>query len=305
MKSKSLKRIDSFISYTIFFLLLSVIIALSGRLRICWLYSLLRWNTHLNFVSCVWNLPLFSGYALVLEFWRVWDSSLYEVHTISFQTFFVWAILLIVHTWNSSRLWSNLLRLQYTCSTVTTNSGRPHESPLVWACQWPSSQPLLSPQLSHNDSLWAKGITKSHREQVLDNREAEELCWCPSRSNSLWQGWSCGLVHFPGGIATDMIWRVLASSDGISSWTSLKPKHSNPYPNPKPLANQLWCSDFLTPPTPLIIHHRLSAFLESLMPLKDWCSIYWRWSKSSLKHSIGFCGIFSTFKTEFYCISFF
>ena len=27
-----------------------------------------------------------------------------------------------------------------------------------------------------------------------------------------------------------------------------------------------------------------------------------RWSKSSLKHSIRFCGIFSKFKTEFYCI---
>ena len=35
------------------------------------------------------------------------------------------------------------------------------------------------------------------------------------------------------------------------------------------LANQLWCSDFLTPPTPLIIPHRLPAFLESLMPLKN------------------------------------
>ena len=39
---------------------------------------------------------------------------------------------------------------------------------------------------------------------------------------------------------------VLASSDGISSWTPLKPQHSNP----NPLANQLWCIDFLTPPTP-------------------------------------------------------
>ena len=29
------------------------------------------------------------------------------------------------------------------------------------------------------------------------------------------------------------------------------------------LANQLWCSDFLTPPTPLTIPHRLSAFFES------------------------------------------
>ena len=58
------------------------------------------------------------------------------------------------------------------------------------------------------------------------------------------------------------------------------------------LTNQLWCSDFLTPPTPLTIPHRLPAFLESLMPLKNWCSIYARWSKSSLKHSIHFCGIF-------------
>ena len=64
------------------------------------------------------------------------------------------------------------------------------------------------------------------------------------------------------------------------------------------LANQLWCSDFLTPPTPLIIPHRLPAFLESLMPLKNWCSIHARCSKSSLKHFIRFRGIFSKFKTE-------
>ena len=103
--------------------------------------------------------------------------------------------------------------------------------------------------------------------------EGDELCWCPFWLNSLWQGWSCGLVHFPCGNATDPIWRVLlASSDRISSWTSrtfLKPQHSNP--KPKPLANQLWCIDFLTPPTPLIMTHRLLAFLESLMPLKNWC----------------------------------
>ena len=36
-------------------------------------------------------------------------------------------------------------------------------------------------------------------------READELSWCPSWSNSLWQGWSsCGLVHCPGGNATDL-----------------------------------------------------------------------------------------------------
>ena len=167
----------------------------------------------------------------------------------------------------------------------------------MWACQSPSLQALSSPQFSQSDRLWTKGITKSHREQGLDYREGGELSWCPSRSNSLWQGWSCGLMHCP-----DPIWRVLASSDGISSWTLLKPQHSNPKPNP--LANQLSCIDFLTPPTPLIIAHRLPAFLESLMSLKNWCSIYARWSKSNLKHSIRFCGIFfSSLKQDFIAYS--
>ena len=126
----------------------------------------------------------------------------------------------------------------------------------------------------------------------MDYREDEELSWCPSWSNSLWQGCSCGLVHCPGGNATGPIWRVLASSDGISPWTPLKPQYSNLNPNPNLLANQLWCIDFLTPSTLLIIPHRLPAFLESLMPLKNWCSIHAWWSKSSLKHSICSRGIF-------------
>ena len=163
-------------------------------------------------------------------------------------------------------------------------------------------QAVIMRQLSHNDSLWALGITKSHREQGLDYREAEDVYWCPSCSNSLWQEWSFGLVYCPGGNATEPIWTVLASSLGISSWTPLKPQHSNP--NPNRLANQLWCIDFLTPPTPLIIPHRLPAFLESLMQLKNSCSIHARWSKSSPRHSIRFCGIFSKLKTKFYCISF-
>ena len=140
-------------------------------------------------------------------------------------------------------------------------------------------------------------------EQGLGYSDGEELSWCPSWSNSLWQERSCGLVHFPAGNVTDPILRVLASSQGISSWTPLKPQHSNP--NPNPLANQLWSIDFCTPPTPRIIPHRLPAFLESLMALKNWCSIHARSSKSSLKHSIRFCGILSKFKREFYCISFF
>ena len=164
------------------------------------------------------------------------------------------------------------------------------------SCQWPSLQLLSSPQLFQR-------ISKTHREQGLDYREVEQLSWCPTWSKSLWHGWSCRLVHCPRENATDPIWRVLASSDGISSWTLLKPQHSNP--NPNPLANQLLCSDFLTHATPLIIPHRLPAFLESLMPLKNSCSINARWSKSSLRHSIGFCVVFTKFKTKFYCIWFF
>ena len=132
---------------------------------------------------------------------------------------------MIVHTWNSSSLRSILLQLQCNCSSVPTTSGRPHESLLVWACQWPSSQPLSSPQLSHNDSLWAEGITKSHMEQSHDYKEAYELSWCPSWLNSMWQGWSCRLLHCSAGNATDPIWRILASSLEISSWTPTKPQH--------------------------------------------------------------------------------
>ena len=123
------------------------------------------------------------------------------------------------------------------------------------------------------------------------------MSWCPSWSNSLWPGWSSGLVYCPGGHAPNLIWRVLASADGITSWTPLKPQHSNP--NPNPLANQLWSIDFLTPPTPLIIPYRLPGFLESLMPLKSWCLIDARWSKSSLEHSIRFYGIFPSLKQNF------
>ena len=104
-------------------------------------------------------------------------------------------------------------------------------------------------------------------------------------------------MYCPGGNATDLIWRVLTSSLGISWWTPLKPQHSNP--NSNPLANQLWSIDFLTPPTPLIIPYRLPAFLDSLMPLKNWCSIHARCSKSSLNHSMCFCGIFPSLKHNF------
>ena len=77
--------------------------------------------------------------------------------------------------------------------------------------------------------------------------------------------------------------------------TPLKPQHSNP----NRLANQLWCIDFLTPLTPLIITYRLPAIFDSLMPLKNGCSIHAIWSKNSLKHSIRFCGIFPSSKHNF------
>ena len=130
------------------------------------------------------SFPLFTSMYIYIYIYT------HKEHTISFQAFFVWALLLIVHTSNSSPLPSNLVRLQCTCCTVPTPSWRPHGSPLVWACQWRSSQPFSSPQLSHNESLWALEISKSHREQGLNNREGEELSWCPSWSNSLWQRWS-------------------------------------------------------------------------------------------------------------------
>ena len=55
----------------------------------------------------VLNIPLQSD-LLYASFIYIY---IYEVHTISFHTFFVRALLLIVHTWNSSPLRSYLLRL--------------------------------------------------------------------------------------------------------------------------------------------------------------------------------------------------
>ena len=76
------------------------------------LYIILNWHKILSCnIILKWNILL----------------RCYAVHTISFLTFFVWALLLIVRTWNSSPLRSNLPRLQCTCCTVpTTTSGRLH-----------------------------------------------------------------------------------------------------------------------------------------------------------------------------------
>ena len=59
------------------------------------------------------------------------------------------------------------------------------------------------------------------------------------------------------------------------------------------LANQLWCSDFLTPPTPLIIPQTPCLPWISYATQKLMLDSY----KMLQKHSICFCGIFSKFKT--------
>ena len=146
------------------------ILNINELLSFCWLTSLiviflpsvkcfhiLLCNSHnLTSVFCLHTVKCFQV-MLCGSHNLTSDISLHTVTSIikCFQTLFVWALLLIVHTLNSSPLQSNLLQLQCTCRTIPTTSGRPHGSPLVWACQWPSSQSLSSPQLSHNDSLWA------------------------------------------------------------------------------------------------------------------------------------------------------
>ena len=138
-------------------------------------------------------------------------------------------------------------------------------------------------------------MSKSHREQGLDYNEGVELSWCPSWSNTLWQGWNCGLVYCPGGNATDPIWRVLASSQGISCWTPLKPQHSNP--NPNPLANQIWWVDFLTTPIPLIIPYRFPAtqklMLDSCKMVEQQSEEYhtflWYFCPSLKQNCIAYC----------------
>ena len=94
----------------------------------------------------------------------------------------------------------------------------------------------------------------------------------------MWQGWSCGLVHCPCGNATDLIWGVLASSDGISSWTPLKPQHSNPNPNPNPLALLLLhLSSYLTDSLPslnLLCHSKTDSRFMQDAPKTVWSIPY-------------------------------
>ena len=147
-------------------------------------------------------------------------------------------------------------------------------------------------------------LSLGNKQKSQGAREAEELPWCQSWSNSLWQGWNGGLVHCPVGNATNSIWSELASSDGIFTWTPLKPQHSKPNPNPKSLANQLWCIDFLTPSTLLTIPYRLPPSWNSYATQKlllDSCKVLRKKSEALYKFLLHF----SKFKTKLYCLSFF
>ena len=64
-------------------------------------------------------------------------------------------------------------------------------------------------------------------------------------------------MHCPGGNATDPIRRVLASSDGISSWTPLKPQHSNPNPGQSTLV--YW-----------LLYSSHTSYHPSQTPLPSW-----------------------------------
>ena len=85
----------------------------------------------------------------------------------------------------------------------------------------------------------------------------------PPWSNSLWQEWSCGLVHCPRGNANDPIWKVLAFSGRISSWTPLKPQHINPNTNIWPINSGVLTS--------LLLPHLSSSLTDSLPSLNLLC----------------------------------
>ena len=177
-------------------------------------------------------------------------------------------ILFIVHAWNSCPLQSNLLRLQCPSCTVPTileglmevlscervNNLRHSPFHLLNCLITTASELREWPKVTGSELLTIGRLRNwldAHLGQIVCDKD--------------------GVVDWYIVLVEMQLSRLLASSDRMSSWTPLKPQHSNP--NPNPLANQLWCIDFLTPPIPLIIPHRQPAFLESLMPLKNGCKM--------------------------------
>ena len=108
------------------------------------------------------------------------NSVIYEVHTISFQTFFVWQLLLIMHTWNSSPL-RTAIHLLY----------RPNN---FWKSSCVSVSIIIVTAKVTGNKVWTIGRLRDCLDANLDQ-----------------------IVCDKDGVV-DPIWRVLASSDRISSW---------------------------------------------------------------------------------------
>ena len=85
-------------------LILVIRFVLINTLTICVQYPYLEMIQLTSVVN--YNNMVIIFFCLILVFFiatmQIYCRSRYEVHAISFQTFFIWALLLIVHTWNSS-----------------------------------------------------------------------------------------------------------------------------------------------------------------------------------------------------------
>ena len=140
----------------------------------------------------------------------------------NFPDFFRMALLLIGHTWNSC----SLQVISSGCNALVVPFQQLLQSPMeALLCERVNDlrhSPFHLLNCLITTASETRKKSKSHWEQGLDYREAEKLSLCPSWSNSLWQGWSCGLVLCPSGNTTDPIWIVLTSSQGNFFLDSLK-----------------------------------------------------------------------------------
>ena len=93
-----------------------------------------------------------------------------------FPDFFSYGgLLLIVHTWNSSPLWSNLLQLQCTCCTVPTTSG----TLTLWPINSGLLISLLLPHLSSSltDSLPSLNLLCHSKTDPRFMQDAPKAVW--------------------------------------------------------------------------------------------------------------------------------
>ena len=191
------------------------------------------------------------------------------MHTISFQTFFVWTFKIVVDYWKFTMLLLCILWDDWPVFMIS-GSNEQLQKELEYARLKPGCHSWWISKIQSDtfEERYAikfcfelgKNATEAYgRLQTV--RRLRNCLDAHLAQNSLWQGRSCGLVYCPGRNATDPIWRVLASSREISSWTPLKPQHSNLNPNPN-----CWPinSDVLTS---LLLPHLSSSLTNSLPSL--------------------------------------